>query len=189
MAKNTGINQAAAGSKSHLSGKVIFDVGGRKFITLVSSLEESDFLSSLVSGRWDHNQQEDGSFFIDADPDLFQYILEYLRRKMMPLCWDREKGHDLPMYKALLQEADYYGIPRLLQWLREGSYTDAVCYTTTITQKRLLNDGKIEFARRKSIYYSVKTSFHAQSTRITSSLWIAKGPYALVPEGCRKEWY
>lgn len=102
MASNTADKKPDAGSNTHPSGEVVLDVGGRKFITLACTLGESDFLSSLVSGRWDHNQQEDGSFFIDANPDLLQYILEYLRRQRMPLCWNREKGHDLAMYKALL---------------------------------------------------------------------------------------
>lgn len=135
MATRTGTNQPDAGSTSDTSESeiVTLDVGGRKFTTFASTLEDSHFLSVLVSERWGHNQQADGSFFIDANPDLFQHILEYLRRQFMPLCWDREKGQDLAMYKVLLQEAEYYGIPELSQWLREGRYMEAVSISTSIT--------------------------------------------------------
>lgn len=147
MATRTETNQPDAGSTSDTSGKVTLNVGGRKFITFASTLEESGFLSALVSGRWDHNQQADGSFFIDANPDLFQHILEYLRRKFMPLCWDHEKGRDLAMYKALLQEAEYYGIPSLSRWLREGRYMEAVSISTSITQQVIEDGETIEFSR------------------------------------------
>lgn len=129
-------------STSRKPEKVTLDVGGRKFITLTSTLDESRFLSALVSGRWDHNQQEDGSFFIDADPDLFKDILEYLRRLWMPLYWDREKGHDIARYKALLQEAEYYVIPRLSQWLLEQRYLEAIAVTTTVAQRQVPKDGR-----------------------------------------------
>lgn len=59
---------------------MILDVGGRKFVTLTSTLEESDFLRSLVSSRWTHNRQFDGRYFVDTDPDVFQHAIEYLRR-------------------------------------------------------------------------------------------------------------
>lgn len=139
-----------------MPGKVVLDVGGRKFITLASTLSESQFLSALVSGRWDHNQQNDGSFFIDADPDLFQYVLEYLRRHLMPLCWDREKGHDLTRYTALLHEAEYYGIPKLSRWLKEQKYLDAVTITIKVTQRPIPDNEQItfeglKFTRRQDI--------------------------------------
>jgi len=41
--------------------------------------QESAFFAALFSGRWD-NADADGFFFIDADPDLFEHILRYVRR-------------------------------------------------------------------------------------------------------------
>lgn len=130
--------------------RVTLDVGGQRFVTLASTLQESHFLSTLVSGRWDHNQQEDGSFFIEADPDLFKSIMEYLRRQWMPFFWDRENGHDLSRYNALLQEAEYYGIEKLSRWLREAKYLEAVTVTTTIIQRPILDGGRMEFAGQNS---------------------------------------
>lgn len=179
MATRAGINQPDAGSTSDTPGKVTLDVGGRKFITLASTLQESDFLSALVSGRWDHNRQADGSFFIDTKPDLFQHILEYLRRQSMPLCWDREKGHDLAMYKALLQEAEYYGRPRLSRWLSEGRYMNAVSVTTKITQKPMPDDRTIEFASH-SEYRKVETA-----PREEVLFMCQKYPDHEVPSQCR----
>jgi hypothetical protein len=83
-------------------------VGGRRFTTTKETLtEESAFFSSLLSGRWE-NALEDGSYFIDADPVLFEHILRYLRRGVFPLFFDTAKGHDPYLYLALLEEARYF---------------------------------------------------------------------------------
>lgn len=142
--------------------KVTLDVGGRKFVTLATTLSESQFLGSLVSGRWQHNRQEDGSYFIDADPDLFKEILNYLRRQWMPLFWDREKGHDLARYKTLLQEAEYYGIPKLAEWLKKQKYLDAVTNSTEFHKCLILADD--------SSYPNVSTSRLPSSKSMTQRM-------------------
>lgn len=60
MAEHVQVPSPAA-SESSRSGKVTLDVRRRKFVTLVSTLQESRFLGSVVSKHWDHNRQEDGS--------------------------------------------------------------------------------------------------------------------------------
>lgn len=51
-------------------------VGERLFITARQILErESCFFTSLFSGRWDSAVLPDGSYFVDADPGLFEHIL------------------------------------------------------------------------------------------------------------------
>jgi BTB/POZ domain-containing protein KCTD9 len=79
----------------------------------------------MLSGRWE-NAEEDGSYFIDADADLFVHILRYLRRGVLPLFYDKMKGHDFALYHALLQEAKYFQIPQLEEWLEREHYTRAV---------------------------------------------------------------
>ena len=115
--------------------KITLQIGEQLFVTTAATLtQESGFFSSLLSGRWD-NTQEDGSYFIDADADLFKYILRYLRRGVLPIFYDNLKGHDHSMYLALLEEAKYFQIPRLEKWIRDKAYFQAVKVTRTALER------------------------------------------------------
>jgi BTB/POZ domain-containing protein KCTD9 len=106
--------------------QITLRVGERVFITTRETLiAESDFFASLLSGRWD-NAEEDGSFFVDADADIFVHILRYLRRGALPFFYDKSKGHDYALYLALLQEAKYFQITRLEEWLEKKQYLQAL---------------------------------------------------------------
>ncbi|KAL1841480.1 hypothetical protein VTJ49DRAFT_7035 [Mycothermus thermophilus] len=101
-------------------------VGDRIFTTMKSSLTgESDFFAALLSGRW-NNTLEDGSYFIDADPNMFEHILNYLRRGVFPLFYDEAKGFDYARYVSLLAEARYFQIRRLENWINNKGFLDAV---------------------------------------------------------------
>jgi len=78
-----------------------------------------------LSAQW-HQPQTDGSYFIDADGDLFSHILRYLRSGVLPLFYSSQTGHDYGTYHALLGEAEYFGIERLKDWLRNKEYEKAV---------------------------------------------------------------
>jgi BTB/POZ domain-containing protein KCTD9 len=106
---------------------VRLQVGERIFTTTRDTLvSESTFFASLLSGRWASNRLGDGSYFIDADPNLFEHILRYLRRGVFPLCFDLARGHDHALYDALLQESRYFGIIRLQAYLAERRYLKIV---------------------------------------------------------------
>lgn len=150
MAANTKVSLSGARSSNQTSRKVILDVGGRKFNTFASTLYESEFLRTMLSKPWANDQEADASFFIDADPDLFSHVLQYLRRNQMPLFWDPEKGHDLGRYKSLLEEAEYFLIPDLANWLSRQEYLKAITANTTVMQKRVPLDTKIELPAQKS---------------------------------------
>jgi len=79
---------------------IVLEVGERQFKTRVSTLtEESSFFASMFSGRWPGTLSlEGGSIFVDADPDLFQHILRYLRRGVFPIFWNRNGGFDYCLY-------------------------------------------------------------------------------------------
>jgi len=105
--------------------RVTLQVGERRFVTTLQTLEESSFFASLLSGRWE-NAQEDGSYFVDADPTIFEHILRYLRRGVLPIFYDKAKGHDYGMYLAVLEEAKYFDITRLVDWVENKKYLQAI---------------------------------------------------------------
>ena len=115
------------GPRSLTAGtQITLQVGGRRFVTTGETLSrESGFFSTLLSGHWDHIQA-DGSFLIDADPQLFEHILRYLRRGVLPVFYDNSKGHDHALYLALMEEAKYFQISRLVQWIESRRFLDAV---------------------------------------------------------------
>lgn len=110
---------------STTNGQITLQVGERRFVTTRETLKESDFFTSLLSGRWD-NAQGDNSYFVDADPALFEHILRYLRRGVLPIFYNKVEGHDYGMYVALLEEAKYFGIMRLVDWVEEKQYLQAI---------------------------------------------------------------
>ncbi|GAB0136484.1 hypothetical protein EsDP_00004784 [Epichloe bromicola] len=101
-------------------------VGERLFTTTEQTLvAESAYFTSLLSGRW-ASTLEDGSYFIDSDPSLFEHILRYLRHSICPIFYDQLRGHDFGLYLALQAEARYFGIPRLHEWLENKRYFEAI---------------------------------------------------------------
>ncbi|KAE8313662.1 hypothetical protein BDV41DRAFT_576634 [Aspergillus transmontanensis] len=80
--------------------QVLLHISDRQFITCKSTLsQKSTFFEALFSTRW-NNQRPDGSYFIDADPNLFEHILPAPGSK--------------------------FGIDGLREWLEEEKYLQAV---------------------------------------------------------------
>lgn len=114
--------------------RVKIQVGERQFITFRDTLTgESAYFKARLSERW-NDRDEDGSFFIDANPDIFEHILNYLRSGMFPLFFDSgTQSFDYSKYAALLGEARYFGIPRLEDWISKARFHDAVRIETITT--------------------------------------------------------
>src|SRR5271155_3384562 len=109
-------------------------VGERCFITTRETLvSESGYFASLFSGRWE-NADVDGSYFIDANANVFEHILNYLRRGTFPIFYDKNKGHDYALYFALLQEAKYFQITKLKNWLENEQYLHALKTKYSVTE-------------------------------------------------------
>jgi BTB/POZ domain-containing protein KCTD9 len=105
---------------------ITLQVGERRFVTTRDTLtERSGFFYALLSGRWD-NRQDDGTYFIDADPDVFKHILCYLRRGVFPTFFDKSKGHDHALYLAVLEDAKYFQIPLLVEWIQDKRYLKVI---------------------------------------------------------------
>eukprot|EP01126_Amoeba_proteus_P003905 TRINITY_DN11316_c0_g1_i8.p1 TRINITY_DN11316_c0_g1~~TRINITY_DN11316_c0_g1_i8.p1 ORF type:complete len:499 (-),score=83.56 TRINITY_DN11316_c0_g1_i8:502-1998(-) len=90
------------------------NVGGKKFEVKKDLLMgEESMLSIMFSGRYPVTKDENGSVYIDRDPTLFPYVLNYLRDKENAII---DCGEDLE--EALINEVDYYqllGMARLLR--------------------------------------------------------------------------
>jgi hypothetical protein len=79
---------------------IILDVSGRKFRTSKSVLSVSPYFESLLT-RWEDcaDLQADGSYYVDADADTFEHILNFMRRpSRFPLYWNKKDGFDYALY-------------------------------------------------------------------------------------------
>ena len=113
---------------------ITLDVGGRKFVTTRSTLTEgSTFFASLLSTEWAGGQlQKDGDLFVDADPEIFAYLLAFLRRSKPPVFWTRTDGFNLALYAALQEEARFFGVSKLEDWISSRKYLSCVRIQTSI---------------------------------------------------------
>lgn len=154
--------------------RVALQVGERRFVTNRETLvRESGFFASLLSGRWDSNALEDGCYFIDADPSLFEHILRYLRRGLLPVFYNLARGHDHALYLALLAEARYFQIARLEKWLEERQYLSAVIERHSMV---LLDIEQIDFPHKSVLPPGVGVEYYPQ--------WGTKDVY-ICPRGIR----
>lgn len=114
--------------------RVKIHVGERHFIAFRDTLTgESAYFKARLSERW-NDREKDGSFFIDANPDMFDHILNYLRSGIFPLFFDAgTQSFDYGKYAALLGEARYFGIHRLEDWISKARFHDAVRIETITT--------------------------------------------------------
>jgi hypothetical protein len=122
--------------------RIVLDVSGRKYKTRMSTLRVSPYFDTLLT-RWDDcsDRQMDGSYFIDADPDAFQHVLDFMRRpSRFPLFWTKETGFNYALYNKLEAEADYFGLDDLHDWLRGKRYVDAV---KTVVEVTVLSEQQI----------------------------------------------
>lgn len=166
-------------------GIVTLQVGEQRFVTTPETLtRESGFFSALLSSRWD-NKQPDGSYFIDVDPELFKHILRYLRRRILPIFYDKCKGHDHALYIALLEEAKYFLIPRLEKWLDERRYLQAVSVRYSTLAHGLILDkveqrveGDVELLYIATARFNTQMLVIQKKTTIDESLcheWVQEG--------------
>lgn len=95
----------------------------------------------MLSGRWASKPSDDGSLFIDADPDVFQHVLRYLQRGVLPVFWSLEQGFNYGLYAALLQEARYFGVQNLEKWIAEKKYLNTITIQQATEIVEALDDG------------------------------------------------
>ncbi|KAI1504828.1 hypothetical protein F5X99DRAFT_405831 [Biscogniauxia marginata] len=137
------------------SERVTLQVGERRFHTFRDTLiGESDYFAARLN-RW-NDVEEDGSYFVDANPELFQHLLSYLRRGNYPLFFDfNTQMFDHAKYLALLGEAQYFRVRKLEEWISDKRYLEAVKLESSTTfipdldneSIKLLNDSVKHNAR------------------------------------------
>ena len=102
---------------------VTLNVGGRPSVVLRATLTDSAPLYAQTGERWKDHIQPDGSYFVDADPDIFAHVLNFLRRPTAyPLFWDKLKGFDYDLYNKVEKEADTWLVMDLANWIKEKKF-------------------------------------------------------------------
>lgn len=106
---------------------ITLDVGGRLFKASTDILiAESGLFQRQLSGRFTWTPQADGSYFLDADPEIFEHLLRFMRRPCScPLFWSKDRGFDYDMYRRLQDEAEYFQVDKLCQWIKDKKYENA----------------------------------------------------------------
>jgi len=100
-------------------------VGHEVFVTTMATLKQSPMLAAKFSERWNASTPSSNgnggppTLFLEADPEVFRYILDFLRHGQTPLLWDVDRGFDLIKYAAIYQMAKYYGIHDLTVWIQQ----------------------------------------------------------------------
>ncbi|KAL8735070.1 MAG: hypothetical protein Q9181_002954 [Wetmoreana brouardii] len=108
------------------SGPIVLQVGEQRFYVSKDTLSGSEMLKAKTNEHWLSGKQADGSYFLDADLEVFKHILRFLRYGVYPFCYDIAKGHDYALYAAIHCQADFLLIEKLTTWLREQQYLKAV---------------------------------------------------------------
>ncbi|KAH6613941.1 hypothetical protein C7974DRAFT_321867, partial [Boeremia exigua] len=123
---------------------VTLDVAGRPFKVSADVLNaESGFFQRQLSTSFNWTPQRDGTYFLDADPELFNHLLQFMRRpSVFPLFWSKDQGFDYDLYQRLQAEAKYFQIDRLHSWIEKKAYLNAITIHTYQPRTMELKDVK-----------------------------------------------
>jgi hypothetical protein len=131
---------------------IVLDVSGCLYRTQKATLQTSPYFRNLMD-RWDDccDRQDNGSLFVDADSNTFQHILDFMRRpSKFPLFWTKQTGFDYVLYNKLDEEADYFLLHDLRDWIKKKRYLDAV--RTIVEVQALSEDEFITGKYRNRLY-------------------------------------
>lgn len=113
--------------KDEIPSIITLNVGGQHFRTHKSTLEDAHYFRPYLEGRFTWIQEDDGSYFVDADPDIFAHVLRFLRRpSVYPLFWSKVNGFDYNLYNHLEDAATDFQIAKLEDWIKEKKYLKAI---------------------------------------------------------------
>ncbi|KAI2467794.1 hypothetical protein F4781DRAFT_433021 [Annulohypoxylon bovei var. microspora] len=115
-------------------GRITLQVGERRFTTYRNTLiKKSIYFAARLGHRRtgyianDVDIDRDGSYFIDADPAIFEHILNHMRSGDYPLFFDAGTlTIDYAKYISLLGQAQHFGLRDLKTWIEKEMYLDVV---------------------------------------------------------------
>ena len=101
---------------------VDINVGGHVYTTSLAGLTRypDSMLGVMFSGRRPVAKDSRGSFFIDRDGPMFRYVLNFLRSSKLNL------PENFQEFDQLMEEADFYQIPQMIDALKEFKSTGSV---------------------------------------------------------------
>ena len=106
--------------------RIILRLNEKLFYTTKDTLiRESGYFSALFSGRWP-DSSADGVLTLDADADIFKHTMRFFRSGVLPVFYDGLKGFDHQLYSLLLEQAEFFVVDRLRDWILEKRYAQAV---------------------------------------------------------------
>lgn len=109
--------------------KVTLQAGHRFFHTKIDTLvQRSRYFQDLFYGELPVEKQQDGSIFLDVDPNVFEHLLRYMRHGLFPLAFSQKDGHDYKLYADILKEALKFQLPLLCDWLKGEYYHKCVSW-------------------------------------------------------------
>jgi hypothetical protein len=119
------------------------NVGGRHFMVSAAVLiANSGLFRRELSDHSSWTPQPDGSYFVDADPDLFGHLLAFMRRpSVFPVLYTLAAGFDYVLYIRLEAEAEHFEIDSLYQWIRYREFERAVKVYTHISMTEEIDSG------------------------------------------------
>lgn len=96
--------------------RIKLDIGGKVFATTKENMVRypNSFFAGMFSGQWDLRVEDDGCYFIDRDPLVFRYVLNFLRGQPIEL-----DELTTSKKKLLLSDAEYYQLDGLIDLLRD----------------------------------------------------------------------
>ena len=124
------------------SSIITLEVRDRRFCVCLRNLigKSNFFRSAAYTGRLPQ-EQADGSYFLDANGNAFEHVLVYLCDGIYPFLYDQAKGgFDYAKYTAILNLADFLGIPDLVTWIERKEYLQALTVTYRISKHKFKDD-------------------------------------------------
>eukprot|EP01130_Rhizamoeba_saxonica_P016569 TRINITY_DN7680_c0_g1_i1.p1 TRINITY_DN7680_c0_g1~~TRINITY_DN7680_c0_g1_i1.p1 ORF type:complete len:591 (-),score=138.85 TRINITY_DN7680_c0_g1_i1:60-1832(-) len=148
------------------------NVGGTVFQVLKENLlKEHSMFTAMLKGELNTKKDGNGNIFIDRDPTMFNYILNYLR--------NGKEGFTPPTKEAdrnaLFMEADFYGILGLIGFFQGKEARSRSIPTYLSEMKKKENVARQEIVNGKSAvfkedpYYFLIDVFDEQSSFVNES--------------------
>jgi len=93
---------------------VKINAGGTLFTTSITTLTKYDgLLKKMLSGDYEVEKMKDGSIFLDIAPEIFSYIIAFIRN---PVFYPPEDAKDR---ESLRMVAESYGMKELCDYLNK----------------------------------------------------------------------